>query len=1212
MKKAAYGFGGFVVLLVAAALIVPSLVNWNSYKAEIAAEAQKATGRTLEIAGDLELGILPTPHVRVSDVRFANVSGSTAPHMATLKEFRASVKLLPLLTGSVEVASVELIEPVIELEKRADGSGNWEVSPPVKAGAGSGTKEAGPSESGKSDPQAFSLDRLRIEQGTVVYRDAAAGTVQRLENLEADLLAGSLQGPFTVKGGVRMMGVSLTIEGRVGRFAEKSAVPFDIAFGTPQTLTRINLKGNVTDIETEPVLSATLDGRGDNLGALVGALSAQQAPAILGQRFSIAALIKGSVDHVNVNDIGISLGQSKIEGDVKVRLDGPVQVDASLRSKTVNVDEWLTVAAKPSAPAAPASVSGPGATTPADGSKAVADEKTLSGGLPNNVQVNFALDISQAILRKGSVRDIRVQAGLVDGALILNTFTATLPGSSRVNASGRITAPQGVMMFKGKTSFQTASLRSVLRWLEMDIAGLPADRLRRFAFSSDMVGTARQVQITNIEGQLDASRMSGGVTVALRERPAFGASVSIDQLNIDDYQIKPANAQKPGAGGVAQPNEGEVAAPVTAELSSPGPLAALNEFDANLQLRIENVNYQKTAIRGVRVDGSLLNGKLTLSDASIRNLAGTRIRLAGTVSGQEGIPRFNGTVSAASNNLTGLLRVAGIESSVSPRRLGKMRLTAKTKVTAERVTLDADLQLAEARTRLTGSIDDLPGTPLFDISLDSRHPEMARLAALFSDGRPGPRAGPLTVKANVKGNMTALDVAATTGMNGGSLKIAGKVNALLTTPRLDLGVDLNQPDFVKFVRMFDPGYTPSKRRLGSLKLTAKLQGTDRDLSIRNLTGNVGPTMISGSGTYVEKSPRPAVKLALKSSVITLSDYLEASSQLSRPSKSATGQSAAGRQPASQPGSRWSRETIDTGALGLVDADIDLGADALLYKSYRVNQPKILATLKNRILDIRQITGKMFEGSFEMKARMDMRKTPDVQSTIKVVNARVDNAFFAGESFDVEAGNLSHDLTIRSRGQSQYDMIRRLNGNGQLTVTDGVVRGFDLRALTRVLRGADLANLLNLMPAAIASIGKTRTTKFSSLEGTIQIANGVVSTRDALLMSDGGDISAAGTVNLPGWDMKMIADIRPRKVREIPNLRVTLTGPPDQPNARFNFDELTKDSITRGIGGLLKKVLPGVDSRSNPSSGSRSQSQQQHRNLDPTQELIKNIFRGLGR
>ena len=41
MKKAAYGFVGLIVLLVGAALVVPGLINWNSYKAEIAAEVRK-------------------------------------------------------------------------------------------------------------------------------------------------------------------------------------------------------------------------------------------------------------------------------------------------------------------------------------------------------------------------------------------------------------------------------------------------------------------------------------------------------------------------------------------------------------------------------------------------------------------------------------------------------------------------------------------------------------------------------------------------------------------------------------------------------------------------------------------------------------------------------------------------------------------------------------------------------------------------------------------------------------------------------------------------------------------------------------------------------------------------------------------------------------------------------------------------------------------
>lgn len=1216
MKKVAYGVGGLIVLLVAAALIVPSLIDWNSYKSEISAEAQKATGRTLEIAGDLEIGILPTPHVRVSDVRFANAAGAAASHMATFKELRASVKLLPLLSGSVEIASVELVEPVLELEKLADGTGNWVFEPPTGAPEQPASEPASAG-NGKTDPQALSLDLLRIEGGTVVYRDAVSGSVQRIENLTADLSAASLTGPFTIKGGLSVKGAPVMIDGRVGKFAENSAVPFDINLGTATTNARISVTGNVTDIEATPAVSAKLEGQGDDLGALVASLSGQPSPAALNRPFSIAASIKGGAEAVGIDNVAISLGASKISGEIQARLSNTPQIDVSLRSSSIDVNELLA-----SSVSAPSSESA-NASTPAKSAAGATADVSANGNkpgisLPSEVQVNLTVDVTEAIVKKGRIRNIRLEAAMAGGALTLNTLTATLPGDARFNTSGRVTSPDGALTFSGKSSFQTASLRSLMQWLEVDVAHVPADRLRRFALSSDLSGTTEQIQIANISGQLDATRLSGGVTLALRERPAFGASFSIDQINVDAYVGKSTGSvsSKPD-----QSNEG-ASAPATAATTpessaSPGPLAALNAFDANLQLRVGNLTYQKTAIRDVRFDGTLVNGKLTFRDASIRNLAGTSVQLAGTVTGLEGLPRFDGTVSAASNNLTGLFRIAGIESSVSPRSLGKMRLKAKTNVTQNRLSLEADLQLAEAVTKLRGTVDGLPGAPRFDISLNGRHPETARLVALFTGERAGTKAGPLTVDASVKGDMTAVDVNATTGISGGTLKVAGRVDALAVDPRLNLGVDLNQPDFVKFVRSFDPGYTPSNRKLGSLKLSAKLQGTGRDLAIRDLTGNVGPAKISGNGTYVDRAPRPSVKLALSSSAIPLSDFLEAPAATTRSGgQGNTSRSSGGSGAAASPsGEQWSREKIDTAALGMFDAEIDLSAEALLYKSYRVDQPKILASLKDKVLDVRQIAGKMFKGTFEMKAQLDGRKTPALQATVKVADARVDNAFFAGEFFDVEAGNLSHDLSITARGASQYELLRGLNGNGSLTVTDGVVRGFDLQALNRTLRGGGLSNLVTLIPAAAASIGKSKKTKFSSLKGTIQIVNGVVTTRDALLISDGGDIAANGSVNLPAWDMNMIADIRPRKVREIPKLRVTLTGPPDQPNPRFNFDELTKDAITQGIGGLLKKVLPGASSSSSSSSGSGSGQQgqqQQPQQTDPAQELIKNIFRGLGR
>ena len=181
MKKAAYGFAGLIVLLVAAALIVPSVVDWNAYKPEITAEVRKATGRSLEIAGDLEFSVLPTPRLRVANARLSNAPGASAKNMLSLRELAVHVKLVPLLQGDIEVASVALIEPLIELEKLSDGTMNWvfarlSTSAPASPAAPSSTTSTGAAEP-ISAPPAFKLDRLR--RGLWPGRSRSTGASRR-------------------------------------------------------------------------------------------------------------------------------------------------------------------------------------------------------------------------------------------------------------------------------------------------------------------------------------------------------------------------------------------------------------------------------------------------------------------------------------------------------------------------------------------------------------------------------------------------------------------------------------------------------------------------------------------------------------------------------------------------------------------------------------------------------------------------------------------------------------------------------------------------------------------------------------------------------------------------------------------------------------------------------------------------------------------------
>jgi uncharacterized protein involved in outer membrane biogenesis len=61
--------GGFVVLLLLAALIAPLFIDWTGYRANFEAEASKILGRPVVVAGAASARLLPFPSVTFEDVR---------------------------------------------------------------------------------------------------------------------------------------------------------------------------------------------------------------------------------------------------------------------------------------------------------------------------------------------------------------------------------------------------------------------------------------------------------------------------------------------------------------------------------------------------------------------------------------------------------------------------------------------------------------------------------------------------------------------------------------------------------------------------------------------------------------------------------------------------------------------------------------------------------------------------------------------------------------------------------------------------------------------------------------------------------------------------------------------------------------------------------------------------------------------------------------
>ena len=204
MKKFLLIVLGLVVVVIGAAVALPFVLPTETYKQQLIAQVERATGRTLIIAGPLEFSILPQLALEAEQVRFANLPGAAEADMASLDELQVELKLWPLLRGAVEVDRFVLVRPVIHLEVDEQGRPNWQFGGDAPAAEPAGGDGTAPEEAGEGGPivpvTEVRLGDIRIEDGTLTYADAASGTSERIEHLNVSISLPDLQSRLAAQG----------------------------------------------------------------------------------------------------------------------------------------------------------------------------------------------------------------------------------------------------------------------------------------------------------------------------------------------------------------------------------------------------------------------------------------------------------------------------------------------------------------------------------------------------------------------------------------------------------------------------------------------------------------------------------------------------------------------------------------------------------------------------------------------------------------------------------------------------------------------------------------------------------------------------------------------------------------------------------------------------------------------------------------------------
>jgi AsmA protein len=310
-----------VVLFVGVVLALPFLIDLNKYQDQYKPHIEEALNRKVQLQ-DIRLTIWPRIGARVGGFAVLDDPTFGSGPFASLSSLDVGVKLMPLLSGKVEVEEITLRQPVITVIKNQKGVLN--VSTIGRKGVPVPEKPSRapiPSTEGPLKILALlAVDRVSIDGGKLTYHDLSAPkpteyVVQNLEVLLQSVRLGqtpslhfaSLVQPFNAP---------VKLDGTFGPLRETmdiDAINFELGVGKTDFTITGNAAGNDANINiTSPVI---------NTANLPVALPLKKPVDV--KNFQITAEVRGQEAKLKSLSFQLFDGEVKGQGKLNAGSDAP-------------------------------------------------------------------------------------------------------------------------------------------------------------------------------------------------------------------------------------------------------------------------------------------------------------------------------------------------------------------------------------------------------------------------------------------------------------------------------------------------------------------------------------------------------------------------------------------------------------------------------------------------------------------------------------------------------------------------------------------------------------------------------------------------------------------------------------------------------------------------------------------------------------------------
>ncbi len=396
LKQLIIGIVVLAVLLVAGIVLALNFLDLNQYKDKIQEVAKQQTGRELAIPGDIGLSYFPWVGLTLGELSMANPDSFGDAEFVRIGGADVKIKLLPLLTKSVEVRTITLSGLRVDLQRAADGSTNWQDLLAASEGSEPASDDTANESADASDSGAvltsLAVSGIEVSDASIRWTDAQSGTDVTLENF--NLTTGAIKPPlpfdfsaaFLLQSNSAGIGAQMESTGEVTLDLEQQRysvnklkmqtdasgealpngrasltigadVAADLAGGRVDigslvlSTLGVVLNGDVTvtDLNGDPAVAASL--RSDEFSpadvmAALGVAPLQTADATVMKSGRLRASLKASAARAELSDVQIAIDDTTLQGSISVpNLSAavpPVRFDLTV--DRIDVDRYLPAA----------------------------------------------------------------------------------------------------------------------------------------------------------------------------------------------------------------------------------------------------------------------------------------------------------------------------------------------------------------------------------------------------------------------------------------------------------------------------------------------------------------------------------------------------------------------------------------------------------------------------------------------------------------------------------------------------------------------------------------------------------------------------------------------------------------------------------------------------------------------------------------------------